>query len=299
MSRAVAVSVVVPALNAAATIGDMLAGLAGQAGVARDHEIIVVDGGSSDGTREIVQRSGATLLIEPKRGPAAARNLGLRHATGAVICHLDADAFPTRYWLSELIAPFERADVVLVAGKTVSLPSENAVQRYMASSGRIDAVDYIHRPLFPFVPSRNMAVRRDAALAIGGWAEECITGEDVDFCHRLLARDPKPIVYQEKALLLHRNRDTDEALCKQAWSYGEGTAHLYERYPTEVQWSPFDHLKVGAKLVARAIAPIALRLGRAIGLADRERIELAHYDWRWSLSFWSGFYSYRRTGAYR
>ena len=299
MSGPVTVSVVVPALNAAATIGDMLAGLAGQAGVVGEHETIVVDGGSDDGTREIVERSGATLLIEPKRGPAAARNLGLRQAKGAVVCHLDADAYPTRYWLRELIEPFAHTEVVLVAGKTVSFPAGNAVQRYMASSGRIDAIDYIRRPVFPFVPSRNMAVRRHAALAIGGWAEECITGEDVDFCHRLLAHYPMPIVYREKALLLHRNRDTDDALCKQAWSYGEGTAHLYERYPTEVHWSLLDHLKVGAKLAARAIKPNALRLGCAIGLADRERIELAHYDWRWSLSFWSGFYSYRRTREYR
>lgn len=141
-----------PALDAADTIGDMLAGLAGQSGLAQRPEIIVVDGGSRDATADVVRRSGATLLVEPKRGPAAARNLGLRHAAGDVICHLDADAFPTRHWLRELTAPFSRDDVVLVAGKSLSFPSQNAVQRYMASSGRIDGIDYIHRPIFPRPP---------------------------------------------------------------------------------------------------------------------------------------------------
>ena len=51
------------------------------------------------------------------------------------------------------------------------------------------------------------------------------------------------------------------------------------------------------RIAANLISDRWQRSGREV--ADEERIELAHYDWRWSRSFWSGFYSYRRTRAYR
>jgi len=293
------VSIVVPALDAEATIGDMLAGLASQAGVSCRREVIVVDGGSRDATADVVARFGVRLLVEPKRGPAAARNLGLREASGEIICHLDADTVPTRGWLREMLVPFSDPDVALVGGKTVSFPPETPAQRYMASSGRLDAVDYVRRPLFPFVPSRNMAVRREAALAIGGWADDLITAEDVDFCHRLLAAYPGPIVYRESAVLLHRNRATDDGLRKQAWGYGEGVAHLYERYPGETTWHWTDAGKVVGLLCGRAARAAVLETGARLRLTSSNAAELARYHWLWSWAFWRGFYSYRRTRAYR
>jgi glycosyltransferase involved in cell wall biosynthesis len=294
-------SVVVPVLNGAATIADMLAGLVAQAGIARaDYEIIVVDGGSTDATREIVSRiPDVTLLDEPRRGPGIARDTGMRHARGAIICHLDADSLPSRRWLSSLIAPFSNPSVVVVGGKTLSFPPRTPAQRYMADSGRIDANEYIRRPVFPFVPSRNMAVRRDAALAIGGWRDEFITGEDVDFCHRLLAAYPSGMVYQPDAILLHRNRERDEELARQAWSYGEGTAHLYDAYHEETKWKMSDVAHVAGQVSGRATAAALLAVGRRLRLVTDRVAERAYYHWLWSWSFWRGFYSFRRSRAYR
>ena len=295
------VSVVVPVLNGAANIGVMLGGLASQAGIARDeYETIVVDGGSTDATREIVSRfPDVTLLEELRRGPGVARDTGLRHARGDIICHLDADSLPSRRWLSALIAPFSDPSVILVGGKTISFPPQTPAQRYMADSGRIDANEYISRPVFPFVPSRNMAVRRDAALAIGGWRDECITGEDVDFCHRLLEKYPSGMIYQPDAILLHHNRETDDELMRQAWSYGEGTAHLYDLYPSETKWRVRDTTHVATQIVGRAVTAATLAAGQRFRLVKDRIAERAYYHWLWSWSFWRGFYSFRRSRAYR
>lgn len=294
-------SVVIPVLNAASTIGDTLTGLAAQAGIAPDDwELIVVDGGSTDGTREIVSKHpGIVLLTEARRGPGVARDTGLRHAKGEIVCHLDADAMPTRKWIASLLASFSDQSVVLVGGKSLSLPPKTAPQRYMASSGRIDAVEYVTRPVFPFVPSRNMAVRRSAALEIGGWTAECITGEDVDFCHRLLKAFHSKIVYQPAAILFHHNRETTAELAQQAWSYGEGTAHLYLRYPDEVHWRMRDTLHVFAQITGRRARATALKAGQQLRVASPEAVEHAYYHWLWSWSFWRGFNSYRRTRRYR
>jgi len=181
------VSVVIPAYNAAATIGDMLRALSCQSNAPADMEIIVADNGSTDNTCEIARSfAGVTVLREDKRGPSPARNRGLRHASKDIVVHLDADTLPTRKWLANLIAPFSDPSVMLAAGRTLCFRPTTAVERYIAATGLYEADRAISRVPFPFVPSLNMAVRRNAALAIGGWAEDLMTAEDVDFSHRLL-----------------------------------------------------------------------------------------------------------------
>lgn len=83
-------SIVVPARNEEDSIGELLDSI--DRNEFSDYELIVIDGGSTDDTREIVQSHEKTRLIEgPKEGPAVARNVGWREAEGDIICFLDAD----------------------------------------------------------------------------------------------------------------------------------------------------------------------------------------------------------------
>lgn len=91
------VSVVIPAFNAESFLGEALDSVLGQ--TARPTEVIVVDDGSTDGTRALVRRySDAVRLVTQDNGGAArARNVGARQATGEWLAFLDADDV----WLPE------------------------------------------------------------------------------------------------------------------------------------------------------------------------------------------------------
>ena len=92
-----AVTVVIPARDAAATLGRALAGVAAQD---VGHELIVVDDGSSDATPALAREHGARVLAGAGAGPAAARNLGAAEARTDALAFLDADCFPTPGWLA-------------------------------------------------------------------------------------------------------------------------------------------------------------------------------------------------------
>lgn len=84
-------SVVMATLNSMRTLETSLAAITGQNYPKELVEILVVDGGSTDGTRETASRFGARVLDNPKVDPVSAKLIGLREATGDYLMHIDSD----------------------------------------------------------------------------------------------------------------------------------------------------------------------------------------------------------------
>lgn len=282
------VSVVIPAFNAAGTLAQALKALRSQS-AAPSYEIIVVDNASTDQTASIAHTFGAIVVYQPIRGPAAARNSGLRVASGEIVAHMDADTVPSRKWLSFLIEPFSNPTTLLVAGNTLCYPPRTAAERYVEAVGLYDASRCVGRTPFPFAPSLNLAMRRSAAMTIGGWSEDLLTGEDVDLCYRLTSRFGTSIVYAQSAILYHHGRSDDAALCRQARGYGAGAADLYRRYPAEVKWNLAKALHLTHMIVSRALLGACGSAGHAMGLMDERRAEFLRYHSLWTRNFWLGF----------
>jgi glycosyltransferase involved in cell wall biosynthesis len=281
-------SVVIPALNAAATIRDTLNALRAQAG-APPFEIIVVDNGSVDDTPAIAEEFGVLLLREKTRGPAAARNCGLQTASGDIVLHLDADTVPSRRWVAELARAFDDPHVVIAAGNTMCYPPQTGAERFAQAMGLYDAERASSREPFPFAPSLNLAVRADAARRAGGWNTQLLTGEDVDFSYRMLRTFNTRIHYCERAVLYHHARADDDALRLQARSYGAGAADLYLLYPQEVKWDVRKTLHVVGLVAARTMLSFAARAGGTVGMVDSARMEFLAYQAMWTRNFWLGF----------
>jgi glycosyltransferase involved in cell wall biosynthesis len=114
MSEAAAVSVVIAARDAQASLGDTLAALGAQRD-APPHEVIVVDNGSRDGTAALAEAHPLrprVLRRERGAGPGAARNDGARAAKAPLLAFTDADCAPAPDWLRRGVAVAAGADVV-------------------------------------------------------------------------------------------------------------------------------------------------------------------------------------------
>jgi glycosyltransferase involved in cell wall biosynthesis len=293
VDAAVSVSVVVPVFNASATLPALLSALRAQLpNSLGPTEFLFVDNGSTDASRELVERSGLpnlSALLEPKRGPSAARNRGLAAARGEVVALLDADCVPSRGWLRALVEPFADQSVVIVAGGLASFPPRTGAQRFAARYGLNDATRALNNAPLPFANTRNMAVRRSAAEAVGGWPEELTFGEDVEFSYLIRQRFGSEIVFREAALCFHQDRESDEDLLRQAYSYGRGTAVLYRRHSAEVAWTIGHRLHRRRRSTQRRLAARWAGFGRRLGRVSSEDAEFAAYLARWDQTYWRGF----------
>ncbi len=115
-----AISVVIPVLDEERRIGAQLARLAALAGL---HEVIVADGGSTDGTVALARAAAGVIVLEAPRGRAAQMNAGARVATGDVFLFLHADVTlppDAAAWIGRALAA---PDVVAGSGRSSTWPT--------------------------------------------------------------------------------------------------------------------------------------------------------------------------------
>ena len=173
------VSLIATVKDAAEEIGPFLESLAAQ--TRRPEEVVVVDGGSTDGTLERLREAdGITLLEEPGANIARGRNLAIAAATHDVIAVTDADCVLEPTWLERLLAPLEDgADVSMGFYRPIA---DGFLQACMAAVNLPDAAEIEPARFMP--SSRSVAFRREAIEAAGWYPEWLDIGEDMYVDHR-------------------------------------------------------------------------------------------------------------------
>lgn len=206
-------SVVIPTYNRMDVLPEVLVGLDGQR-EAPDFELVVVDDGSTDGTREWLReqsfRVPVQVLTQPNRGPAAARNRGVEAAAGERVAFLGDDTVPESGWLAaHARAHREReASPLAVIGYTGWHPRMrlNPFLRYINDYGLQFGYALIDEPEdvpFNFLYTSNLTLPRAALLEepfdLGfpypAW-------EDIELSYRLKKRGMR-LVYVPEAQVVH------------------------------------------------------------------------------------------------
>ena len=178
-------SVVVPAYNAASTLGECLDSLANLN--YPDYETIVVDDGSTDTTGEIATRAGVRLLRVEHRGLAAARNAESRLPRRSCVAFIDADARADRDWLYHLVETITRRDAAAAGGPNFAPRPASALAAAIAAAPgqprEVRAGDDTPRATVRMQHDRRQEPRLQAA---GGFDPMfTAAGDDVDLSWRL------------------------------------------------------------------------------------------------------------------
>ena len=224
------VSVVVCSHNGASTIAQTLEGLDRLA--YPNYEVIVVDDGSTDGTAAIAESFDVRLIRTPNRGLGRARNTGLDAAAGGIVAYLDDDAWPDPHWLRYLVHPLLTSDAVAAGGPNLPPADDPPVAQAVANAPGGPTHVLIDDATAEHVPGCNMAFRKSALHAVGGFDERYrVAGDDVDICWRL-QRDAGRIAFHPSAVVWHRRRRSVGAFWKQQVGYGRAEALLADAWPS-------------------------------------------------------------------
>jgi cellulose synthase/poly-beta-1,6-N-acetylglucosamine synthase-like glycosyltransferase len=225
------ISVVVPARNAARTIGSCLEGLLAQS-VSRDlYEVIVVDDGSTDETRRVVQGTGVELIAQPHEGPAAARNRGVVASTGEIVLFTDADCVPDENWMQEMMQPFEDPEIVGVKG-VYRTQQRGIVPRFVQCEYEERYELMARQRWIDFIDTYSAGYRREVFLAEGGFDTRYPNAsvEDQELSFRLAELGHK-MVFNAGAAVYHQHPETLMAYSRRKFNIGYWKVRVLRRHP--------------------------------------------------------------------
>lgn len=229
------VTVTVPTYNRLDMLEKTLSALLSQTYPADVFEIIVVDDGSSDGTQEFMESFTAKhpdrvrYVRQQNKGPAAARNVGMREGRGEIVAYIDDDCVPEETWLEEITKGYANPDMAGAAGFTKSVDLQSFASRYL-SDRRIhqrpftDEYDAITYPI-----TLNASFRMPALKMVGGFDERFPYpgGEDVDLGLKIRERG---LFFGDNsgAVVYHHHKRSIREILRVWYRYGKGRA-MYDR----------------------------------------------------------------------
>ena len=239
-------SIVIPTYNRRALLEATLRSVWAQD--FKDYEVIVVDDGSDDGSREFLATQGDRLVFiaQEHRGPGVARNAAIARATGQYLAFLDSDDLLMPWALSTYAGVIAReAQPAFVCGSVRRF--SDPAQLEDVRPGPVDIAsfrDYLASgDRLRWYGMSSFVLRRDAVVAAGGFTTEPINGEDFDLALRIgdargfvELRSPVTVGYREHAGGFRHVADKTLATLEFLWAqerqgrYPGGTVRSKERW---------------------------------------------------------------------
>lgn len=215
------VSVIIPVYNSEKELPNCLGAILNQTYPADNLEVIVVDNNSVDGTAKIVKSKPVKYAFEKRQSSYAARNKGLKLATGELLVFTDADCIPTKNWIKEYIECYSKTGKKLIGG-AIDITTEDLNNSWMV----YDKLNHMNQKLLVttknFAATANLMVHRDVFDKVGEFDSDLISGGDSEFGQR--ATKKFDMVYCPKARIYHPARGSFTGIIKKKYRLGFGFA---------------------------------------------------------------------------
>lgn len=276
-------SVIIPARNAAGTIGRQLLALAGQTGP-ETIEIIVVDDSSTDSTRRVVESfrtslPGLRLVSAAGEGIGVnrARNSGRAHSRGDLLLFCDADDMVAPTWVSSMTRALRNAPAVggYLERRALNSAAAIAARPPTAKPDLSDAFGFLQYPW-----GANCGVRRDLFDDLNGFDPSYGYGsDDVEFFWRAQLSGAE-LRFVPEALVHYQLRSAPLDILRQTFRYGRSHPKLYRQFATSgmppsglggavTGWARIAarswHLLAGSERRTAWLARLGVRAGRIRG----------------------------------
>ena len=235
------VSVVLPIYNGEVDLPELIRCLLAQTYPRQLVEYLLVDNNSSDRTLTLLKEYAehSLIAIHPKsqnqiQSSYAARNTGVRAASGEILAFTDADCRPHPEWLNSLIAPFVNQDVAIVAGEILALPGKTLLEQHAERQETLSQKHTLGHKFCPYGQTANLAIRRQVLTKVGLFRPYLTSGGDADICWRILRENLGRLEFAPNAIVQHRHRATLKELESQWRRYGQSNRYLHELYGVEL-----------------------------------------------------------------
>jgi len=176
-------SVIIPAFNEEYYIGKCIKSLKEQ-DYEGEFEIIVVDNGSTDGTRRVVESFGVKVVEEKKRGISFATNAGVKAATGEIFAFSDADTILPPDWLSKINKIFNSDEKIIAVGGPHLFYDANIFVNLFFKRVILPVFKLLNKDIV-YLAASNMAVKKEFYLAAGGFNNDIYWLQDTELTKRL------------------------------------------------------------------------------------------------------------------
>lgn len=237
------ITIVIPTFNSVGKLARALESIERIDYPSDECEVIIIDDGSTDNTGDCVARMAGEsrfnlrYVYQENRGPAAARNAGIRQAAGDYILIIDSDCYVDRGILTRYLAHYPDEGLGGVGGDVLP-DSVNIIARYL---------DYIgawrpglsHGDII-YLVTANAFFLKQAIVDAGYFDEEFRLpgGEEPELCHRMRKKGYH-FKYDKNAVVVHSHRTSIKMMAKMFITHGKGYAIFIRKWPDALPMRPW------------------------------------------------------------
>ena len=223
------ISVIIPVYNGERTIEKRLGSIIDQS--ISEFEVVVVDNASNDATKDLIwaySRKDPRIryVFEDKKGRGHARARGIECSKGKILAWTDSDCMVPHNWVEQLTGPILRGEEMVVQGNEESITAgywsiqaQMAGQRYMDSQVK-------QPPYIDHVDTKNLGIRKDLLLKIGGFDRRLKALEDFELKVRI-KKAGKRIFYMRDLCVKHHHRERFGELFRSRFEQGYWLAVIF------------------------------------------------------------------------